>query len=135
MKYLYFVAITFLVLSCHNKTIKEKDVGFNSENSLKMKILKGDTIAYLQLRDNFIDKDYAPEFLVWALIMSNKYHYPVANYDVFFCFQEIDAYYNKKGTSNSLDMLDSTTRNFALGYLKGYGGQDSLVKILLKQYK
>lgn len=111
-----------------------KETNFTNEDSLKIKILNGDTLAYLQLRDKFVGNDRAPEFLIWALIMSNKFNYAIANYDIYFCFQQIEAYYNSGQPTNSMDILDSTSRMLAIQYLMKASRDDPQAKKILSEY-
>jgi hypothetical protein len=114
---------------------KKKTEQFTKADSLKMKILQGNTLAYLQLRNDFVENDNAPEFLVWALIMANKHKYLPANYDVFFCLQQIEAYYNKGAGGYTMDILDSTTRMLAISNLiKAASKDDTLAKSLIRKY-
>jgi len=48
--------------------------------------------------------------------MANGFKYLPAYYDVYFCFQQIEVYYNK-GNNNSLNNIDTMTRRFAINYL------------------
>lgn len=105
------------------------------EDDLKRRILEGDTLAYLKLRDIYVDRDIAPDFLLWSLIMSNKYSYPVANYDVYFSFQQVDAYYNHNSSNISLDLLDSSSRVMAISYLiESSKNGDLQAKKILSEY-
>jgi len=95
-------------------TVILEEQGAVPVDDLKFKILwKGDTLAYLKLRDAFL---LGPEenILFWSLIMANKYDYYIAYFDVFFTLKDsyqIRAY-------SSLDRMDKKTRVFALKYLK-----------------
>ena len=111
--FLFISLIVYYEMSCNSQTQKpdlnEKEKmqqkgSFNKVDSLKMFILKGDTLAYLKLRNIYVNNDNAPELLPWALIMANGYKYAPAYYDVYFCFQQIEAYYTN-GNYNSLNFI------------------------------
>lgn len=139
----FILSVGYYGVSCNpkdkrdnlNEKIKiQQKESFSKEDSLKILILKGDTIAYLKLRDIYVDNDNAPELLAWALIMANGYKYSSAYYDVYFCFQQIGVYYSK-GANNSLNNIDSTTKRLAISYLlKASEVGDSDAKKILNQY-
>lgn len=146
MKKIIYLILIFSVgyyeISCNsenktnysNEKMKvQKNESFTKEDSLKILILKGDTIAYLKLRDIYVTNDNAPELLAWSLIMANGFKYLPAYYDVYFCFQQMEVYYNKG--NNSLHNIDTTTRRFAINYLLKASEQgDSEAKKILDQY-
>jgi len=55
----------------------------DSISILKDKVIKGDTLAYINLRTIFQSYyDYPQEFYLYSIIMANDYHYPPAYFDV-----------------------------------------------------
>jgi TPR repeat protein len=109
-KYLFILTIIILI-SCKQKSI---NTSLRSDKDLKdLVCLKGDTVAYEELSNVYIDYGYK-DFLPYALIMANKYNYPQACFDVYFCLWDI---YGKTGDI-FLDDLDSTTQKMAIFYLR-----------------
>ena len=139
----FMLCVGYCEMSCNSKDKRnnlsekikiQKEENFNQEDSLKILILKGDTIAYLKLRDTYVNSDHAPELLAWALIMANGYKYSPAYYDIYFCFQQIGVYYSKNA-NNSLNYIDSLTKRLAITYLsKASEIGDSEAKKILNQY-
>jgi hypothetical protein len=86
---------------------------------LKKKIISGDSMAYYQLRKIYMDSDLSAEFLVWAMLMANKFQFQVAYYDVFFCLHEINSIngvYNKR-TGKFENYLDTNSIRISFDYL------------------
>lgn len=138
MNKLLLFLLVCLTLSCTQEVKQNKDNSFSMNqpeleiNKLKNLIInKGDTSAYNQLDVAFLDQRHE-EFIIYALVMANKYDYPKAYYDVFSCICDI------YGDIDKLSYLDSQTRQFALNYLtlsvqKGYEiGKGDLSTIMLE---
>lgn len=54
------------------------------EEALITKILyEGDTVAYIQFYQHYLDEGSVDRCLPYALVMANKYHYPLACYHVY----------------------------------------------------
>ena len=82
------------------------------ESELIQKIIQtGDTAAYNNLSTAYLDHAHG-DFLVWALLIANKYDYPQAYFDVFVQLSELSP------DSNSIDMLDNKTQSMAIEYLR-----------------
>lgn len=93
------VIILALVFSCKKK--EEAKVNYTDENSgivfreklsnqklmdslEKLVLYSGDTLAYNQLKGiHYMGEEKLAGLLYYSLIMSNKYHYKKASYDVF----------------------------------------------------
>lgn len=89
-----------------------------SMKELKKKVWKGDDLAYRQLYIANLSNRENQFF--WAFYMANKYNYPKAYYDVFYCLKV-----SYKCDDYTLNNMDKKTKEFALEYLllaadKGY---------------
>jgi len=114
------LAITLLLISCTQKKkesnlivtrINSMNDGVGPIEDLKDSVLKkGDTIAYRDLKFAFTSVKHDVELLPYSMLMSNKYHYPKAYYDVYCCL--IALYDNNK------DGIDDQTLKMALKYLR-----------------
>ncbi len=74
-------------------------------------LLKGDTTAYAELNIAYLNEEYEEEYLIYSLIMANKYNYPPAYFYVFDCLTSI--YENHKTGE-----IDKETEALALKYLR-----------------
>lgn len=72
-------------------------------------IKHGDIESYLNIKQYQIERAVYSDFIYYALIMSDKYHYPQAYYDVYICL--FDTYDNK-------DELGSELKKMGIEYLK-----------------
>ena len=80
-----------------------------SEKELKKLILyNGDEDAYDELDIAYLDHSFQEEFLLYALIMANKYDYPQAYFDVFYCLT---------GIYGDITKIDVKTAALAIEYL------------------
>jgi hypothetical protein len=94
----YIIFFIFLVISCNKKNCNETTISNNSVDYFREKLHnkklidslnylvlnKGDTLAYNQLKGiHYIGEQKFTGFLYYALIMSNKYNYKVASFDVY----------------------------------------------------
>jgi TPR repeat protein len=80
-------------------------------NELKELVLtKGDTAAYDELAIAFMNEKYYEEYLIYSILMANKYHYPRAYFYVYFCLA-FQLEYDVKS-------LDEETIALAIRYLK-----------------
>lgn len=93
------VILALLVISCNKKSSSEintfdsnsasyfREKLYNKKlmDSLNYLVLsKGDTLAYNELKGiHYIGEQKFTGFLYYALIMSNKYNYKVASFDVY----------------------------------------------------
>ena len=71
---------------------------------------KGDTVAYDELSIAYLNEEFGEEYLLYSLVMANKYHYPHAYYHVFACL--ISVYEN-----NNI-AIDNETVELAICYIK-----------------
>ncbi len=89
IKVLFLLFIFTILTSCNTCSDSKSDrISFNQPDQdlrvLKKSVLQeGDTIAYRSLSIAFLDNDVTEEFLLYAMIMANKYDYPQAYFDVF----------------------------------------------------
>ena len=128
MKSTILVIISVVLITC-NSTEKKKVVSMNqpskSLSELKNLVKEGNTMAYDELSIAFLDEQYSDEFLIYAIIMANKYDYAQAYFDVFDCFIE----------TFRLDIIkiDEQTASLAIAYLekaakKGHEQAQEMVK-------
>lgn len=112
--------IILLLNSClDKKQIEYKSINKpqRSEEQLKNDILiLGNQDAFDELLYSYMDSGNKEDLLTFAIIMSNKYKYERATFEVFKIFCELD---DKNFNRNiySLEHLDEKTRKFALSYL------------------
>lgn len=125
MKKKYSIIIILLVITgififYHFRSNKYKSEEFVSMNSTrpveelkKLVLSKGDTIAYNELRIAYLDvKYYEEEYLLYSIIMADKYKYPRAYYYVYYSLTSIFEYHHYTGK------IDEKTKTLALKYLK-----------------
>jgi len=84
------IFIALFSYSCKQKTTNPVQViTMNDtrpiEELKELVLLKGDTVAYDELAIAYMDGKYDEEYLVYSLIMANKYHYHRAYYKVYYC--------------------------------------------------
>lgn len=126
-KNILFLFIIILLLSCNNQS--KKSIEQNTQNGIlqtdsvvtmnaydfnindeQVNVIKnGDTVSYNNIKQYQIDRAVYSDFIYYALIMSDKYHYPQAYYDVYICL--FDTYDNK-------DELGSELKKMGIEYLK-----------------
>lgn len=119
MKIIIFIFLLFL-LGCKNNS--KAGMGSDSENVISMNdscisedslkkavLLSGDTTAYYDLSNLYLDKKYQEEFLLYAIIMANKYRYPQAYFDVFNCI--MNAFFTE------ISSIDEQSAKLGIEYL------------------
>ncbi len=123
---IFIIAIIILGVMLSNCSVDKKQIE-NSEtlyklhdsiSILKDKVIKGDTLAYKNLRTIFHKYyDYPQEFYLYSIIMANDYHYPPAYFDVHTYLLEIyEGDFNKMDKeSRELSVLH-LTRGAKLNY-------------------
>jgi len=87
---LFILFVSIITLSCTKKVDQKSEVitinNTRPINELKDLVLKkGDTIAYDELGTAFLNEKHEEEYLVYSLIMANKYKYKSAYYYVYDC--------------------------------------------------
>lgn len=131
----YIVILIFLLISCAKKNNEEIVISDDNsasyfrrklENKKLMDSLdylvmsKGDTLAYNELKViHYIGEQKFTGFLYYALVMSNKYNYRVASFDVYDILTTNEKY------------LDKETRRMADEYLlksKRYDSNPTITK-------
>lgn len=83
MKWIIFVILASLfgcdranTSKSNNEIVKNCKSHFKNRNELKMAVLySGDTAAYELLYLEYFDTAFSEEFLIYAIIMANKYDY------------------------------------------------------------
>jgi len=125
MKRIYYIIIAILVFTVglfilyhinSRKQVLVKSVSMNNTRPIKelkkLVLSKGDTIAYIELRIAYFNVDYyEEEFLLYSIIMADKYNYPKAYYYVYKCLTSIFEWHH-------YGKIDEKTKNLALKYLK-----------------
>ena len=93
-----------------NKVEKSMNQRTISDSELKKAVLyDGDESAYDDLSIVYLDYTFQEEFLLYALVMANKYDYPQAYFDVFSCLTDI--------YSSDITKIDDRTATLAIEYL------------------
>lgn len=118
MKPVFLLIVIFLCsLSCKQKFkhYGERVITMNQTrpiNELKELVLKkGDIAAYDELSIAYLNEKYLAEYLLYSIIMADKYNYPRAYFQVYHCLT-----YAYKFNLHS--EFDEDTKNLALKYLK-----------------
>lgn len=107
--------IVSCVLSCSHSTkeVKSMNSSTRSINELRKLIIEnGDTSAYYELYIQYLDFE-SQDFLVYAMIMANKYDYPQAYFDVFDCLTE--PFFQNCTFMD--EKMDEKTASIAINYL------------------
>jgi TPR repeat protein len=113
------IVLLILVLifstSCKSKNERQIEVITMNQtrpiNELKKLVLtKGDTLAYDELEIAFLHEKYREEYLIYSIIMADKYNYPRAYFQVYHCLTS--AFENHNG------VIDEATKKMALNYLQ-----------------
>lgn len=109
--------ITPLFFACNINSDRgkfKKEISMNQVESTKVNyknlvIEKGSIDAYKTLSIEYLDHKYPEEFLLYAMIMANKYNYSQAYFDVFTCLTDV--------YMSDLNKMDSVSANLAINYL------------------
>ena len=126
MKRIYYIIFAILVITVglftfhhinSDKQVLVKSVSMNNTRPIKelkkLVLSKGDTIAYKELRIAYLSVDYyEEEFLLYSIIMADKYNYPKAYYYVYMCLTSVFE------SHHYADKIDRKTKELALKYLK-----------------
>lgn len=115
------VIITGLFIFYTFRSYKHKSKEFISMNNTrpieelkKLVISKGDTTAYYELSIAYLNVDYyKQEYLLYSIVMADKYNYPRAYYDVYHGLTSIFERHHYAGK------IDEKTKNLAMKFLKG----------------
>lgn len=128
--FLLIVLITGCKIGNNKPSDKEIIISMNqsleNENELKKAVMfEGDKKAYRSLSIVYLDYSFSEEFLLYALIMANKYDHPQAYFDVFKCLTGV--------FFDDLSKMDKNTANIAINYLliaseKGHKQAKEMVK-------
>ena len=110
----YSILVGCKTYNSNEKSISEYKQSINqqpsNQNLLKKAILyNGDIKAYNSINTEYLDYAYTEEFLLYAMIMSNKFDYPQAYYDVFTCLTDVYL--------SDLHQIDDKTASMAIDYL------------------
>jgi hypothetical protein len=135
MKWQYIIIIMPLLFACNinSDTGKSKEeISMNQAESIpqnykNLVVKNGDIDAYKTLSIEYMDHKYPEEFLLYAMIMANKYDYPQAYFDVFTCLTDV--------YMSDLNKMDTITANLAINYLiKAYKWQHHQAKKIVDEY-
>jgi len=100
----------------------------NQSELKKAILLSGDIGAYQSLNTEYLDYAFPEEFLLYAMVMANKYDYPQAYFDVFTCLTDIYL--------SNLNQLDEKTASLAIDYLlKAYEKGHHQAKDMVEEYE
>ena len=121
-KYYIFIIIVLLGITytayyyIENSKLKEVITGNYTrpiEELKKLVISKGDTKAYYELQIAYLNVHYyGEEYLLYSIIMADKYNYPLAYFNVYHCLISILERHSEDGK------IDEKTKELALKYLK-----------------
>lgn len=114
------IIIGISIVTFHVFHLKKRIVNSVSMNNTrpikdlkKLVLANGDTIAYKELRIAYLNVNYyEEEFLLYSIIMADKYNYPKAYYYVYMCLTSIFEHHHYTGK------MDERTKELALKYLK-----------------
>lgn len=130
------IMFCWLLISCNMENGKKLDNEHKqlmnqhipNQSALKKAILlNGDIQAYHSLSTEYLEHAFSEEFLLYALIMANKYDYPQAYYDVFTCLTDVYL--------SDLSLLDENTASLAIDYLiKAYEKKHHQAKDVVEEY-
>lgn len=127
------ILLSVLLMSCNNPEKKsnrafEQSMNQPSKSLSELKSLvlnKGDVKAYDELIAAYLDESNSEEFLLYAIIMANKFNYPQAYFDVYSCL--VNVFYS------DITKIDENTAALAITYLekaakKGHEQAQEMVK-------
>lgn len=93
-----------------NKKVFSMNQPLTSVVDLKKAVLyEGSKEAYDALSTAYLDYTFQEEFLLYAIIMANKYEYPQAYFDVYFWLTQT--------FSSDINNIDESSANLAIEYL------------------
>lgn len=118
MRFYIIFYTCFVFIGCdflNESIVKETEDATMNQPLRSLKTLKemvlnnGDTDAYYELSIAYLNLPYQEEFLLYAMIMANKYDYPQAYFDVFDCF--VLSFWP------DISKIDEQSANLAIEYL------------------
>jgi len=113
------IYLLFLIALCSFSCKKEHEkyievVSMNNTrpiNELKKLVLsKGDTVAYNELETAFMNEKYSEEYLLYSIVMADKYNYHRAYFHVYNCLTSVFEF--------NVGEIDEATKALAIKYLK-----------------
>lgn len=116
MKQIYIILfLAIILISCKQR--KERSIEVITMNhtrpisELKELVLsKGDTAAFDELEIAFLNEKYKEEYLIYSIFMANKYNYPPAYFQVYYCLISVFERHSQP--------TDLETKTLAIKYLK-----------------
>ncbi len=137
MRWISVILICLLIVACkmednptqNNETAQSINHPSKSMTEFKKAVLyNGDINAYNELDIVYLDYEFQEEFLLYSLIMANKYDYPQAYFDVFTCLTDIYL--------SDINQIDEKTASIAIDYLlKAYERKHHQAKDIIEEYK
>lgn len=121
--YIYSLKI-FLYLIClfigfgfgtnfYNTSESHRQAQLSKIDSLKKTVIEmGHIPAYHILKNEFRKKRHPQEYLLYSIVMADKYNYAPANYDVYYCLTSVF------DSNPSLGKIDKRTKELALYFLE-----------------
>ena len=110
----FIIVILPFISSCTQKREQPIEVismnNTRSIDQLKKLALKGDTTAYDELEVALMNDKYKEEYLIYSMVMANKYRYPRAYFQVYYCLTSIFEHHS--------GLIDEKTKVLAIEYLK-----------------
>jgi hypothetical protein len=119
MRIIYFFAVLILA-SCNQKDNQSFTMSQATMSiaSLKSAVInKGDTIAYYDLFNEYVDNNNESDFFYYSYIMAFKYNYAKAYTDIFFTLCKI---YNVDTDSGKINLskMDEESKTLSLECMK-----------------
>jgi len=113
-KIIYYFLLIICLISCIKKEKYLHVISMNNTrpiNELKELVLsKGDTAAYDELHTAFMNEKHVEEYLLYSIVMANKYNYHRAYFQVYDCLTSVFKY--------DVGEIDNETKALAIKYLK-----------------
>jgi hypothetical protein len=141
-KKIIYVTLLLFCLSCKNTPHNNQKIYLtqcqlhDKYPEVFNKTLKGDTLAYEELKIIMTKESYFPGIITDALHMADKYHYRQAYIDVYLCLWH--AFNDGDPNAKIYDMtrFDPESRQMAIYYLgeAAHRGNQQAKDILIKQY-
>jgi len=111
---MYILIVLFFVACKPKKEHPVEVITVNNTrpiNELKELVLtKGDTVAYNELAIAYLNEDFEEEYLIYSMVMANKYNYHRAYYQVYDCLTSVFEHHAGE--------IDEGTKALAIEYLK-----------------
>ncbi|NOU46583.1 MAG: hypothetical protein HOO86_05905 [Bacteroidales bacterium] len=109
------LVIAIVLISCKQRKEHSLEVitinNTRPINELKeLILLKGDTVAYDELAIAYLNEKYEEEYLIYSIVMANRYNYHRAYFQVYDCLTSIFEHH--------VGVIDEETKALAISYIK-----------------